>query len=211
MFDLGQRIAPGGDETKLSMQLTNVFASTNVVAAVLPNPPKSPYVYTVAGHQAKITSFEVNSGDSNTLERDTEFDVTVKVDASTVNDIKLKQKFGNEPLSRPKFYYGGVDGPDRSYEFTSIFSHVQSNMQATRFDPFNKDSNGERKFVYNVKRIRYTPKVITTLILMCIMKWMIPILLRKRKLCCLAQRALIKIINRQWSYIMDKQRTINYP
>ena len=106
-------------------------AKRMAAAATSPN-PIVPYTYDVHAHRLEITSLKtIGISDSNVITQDTAFDVEAIVGGvvNSSSDDYVELEFDNEvPLSRPKFYIGGVDGPDRSYEFDVEFKPGPSNV-----------------------------------------------------------------------------------
>ena len=139
LFDIGQRVVDSDDQ--LSIQLSNVMVSENVVAGMFPN-PIVPYTYDVVSHKLKINELKSDISDTNVIDQDSTFDVTAFVEANeagAANEIRLVDILNSQgvstgvPLSSPKFYLGGVSGSNRSYEFVDTFNADASFDDATLF------------------------------------------------------------------------------
>jgi hypothetical protein len=119
LFDIGQRVSDSDDQ--LSIQLSNVIASDNVVAGMFPN-PIVPYTYDVVAHKLKLNELKSDISNANVITQDSIFDVTAIIEPTSAHAIKLVQGASSGvPLSGPKFYLGGVSGSNRTYEFSQTF------------------------------------------------------------------------------------------
>ena len=138
LFDIGQRVSDSTDE--LSVQLSNVIASDNVVAGMFPN-PIVPYTYDVVAHKLEITHLFSDIPDTNVITQASTFDVRVLVNptaAGATNKIQLVQVGSTGvPLSSPKFYLGGVSGSNRTYEFSQTFLPDESFAASKLFDNYD--------------------------------------------------------------------------
>ncbi|MBL6723133.1 MAG: hypothetical protein ISQ13_03880 [Candidatus Margulisbacteria bacterium] len=154
VFDIGQRAATSED--KLSFRLKGVTASSNIVAGVFPN-PVSPYKYDVESHRLELSQLESpDIPSSNVITTDQLFNVTATVIAVGSDGVFLEPaNTGAQPLSQPRFYFGGKDGANRSYEFDITFnagysgdwgsSFSNTGTKTLRFgvDPVNAVSEGD--------------------------------------------------------------------
>ena len=143
LFDIGQRVSDSTDQ--LSIQLSNVIASDNVVAGMFPN-PISPYTYNVVAHKLKLQKLISDISDTNVITQASTFDVTAYVEPTEEVDeheIQLIQVGSTGvPLSSPKFYLGGVSGSNRTYEFSHTFLPDVSYAANNLFDNHDTDSLG---------------------------------------------------------------------
>jgi len=154
VFDIGQRVISSTDE--LSFRLNKVAASSNIVAGVFPN-PVSPYEYDVESHRLELSQLESpDIPSSNVITTDQLFNVTATVKAVGSDSVVLEPaKTGAQPLSQPRFYFGGKDGANRSYEFDITFnagysggwdsSFLNTGTKTLRFgvNPVNAVSEGD--------------------------------------------------------------------
>lgn len=149
LFDIGQRVSDSTDQ--LSVQLSNVIASDNVVAGMFPN-PITPYIYSVVDHKLKLQKLISDISDTNVITQASTFDVTAFVEpkgAGNDHAIQLVQVGSTGvPLSSPKFYLGGVSGSNRTYEFSHTFL---PDVSFAAINLFNNHSSGSAlNLVYRV-------------------------------------------------------------
>lgn len=153
LFDIGQRVLDSTDQ--LSIQLSNVSASDNVVAGMFPN-PIVPYTYDVDEHNLKLQKLMSDIPDTNIITQASTFDVTAFVEptGTGVKAIQLVQVGSTGvPLSSPKFYLGGVSGSNRTYEFTSTFRTDQSFAVNNLFNNHDITSLGAGNAINLVYRV----------------------------------------------------------
>ncbi len=154
LFDIGQRVTTSTDQ--LSFRLNGITASNNIVAGVFPN-PVSPYTYDVESHRLKLSKLESSDiSSSNVITTNQSFNVTATVKAVGSDSVFLEHaNTGAQPLSQPRFYFGGKDGANRSYEFditfdagysggwSSSFSDTETKLLRFAVDPVNAVSEGD--------------------------------------------------------------------
>ena len=138
---LGQRVTTADD--LFSISLNNVtIADDSSVAGMFSN-PITPEEFDVSEHLLQIDNLVTTIADSNVIDQDSEFDVTLVVGAnSDLNygangTIQLLSPDTETPYTIPKFYLDGVSGSDRSYEFDVTFNATASTDQSSLFVAFH--------------------------------------------------------------------------
>ena len=157
---LGQRVAIADD--LFSISLNNVTITDESLVAGMFSNPITPNEFDLSQHLLEISSLVTNITDTNVIDQDSEFFISMDVSANSLTDgnaatVQLLSPTdpATTPLSIPKFYLDGVSGSDRSYEFDVTFN-VTASTQSELFSQFPQGATTSKSLVFDVSAANIT-------------------------------------------------------